>query len=100
MPDIIGYIKEKFTDLSPTKFNNINQYQKDIEQVNKIYDMIYEKISKGYQIFNLHLYCVDSRILNSIITEMNKNGWDIVVSGEYGYGEISVDFKFNRKYNY
>ncbi|MCA9495822.1 MAG: hypothetical protein KC589_02680 [Nanoarchaeota archaeon] len=55
MPDIIGYIKEKFTDLSPTKFNDINQYQRDVEQVNKIYDMIYDKISKGYQILTFIL---------------------------------------------
>lgn len=32
---------------------------------------------------------------------MNKNGWDIVVSSDNDtIGEVSIDFKFNKKHKY
>lgn len=57
MSKITDYIKEKFTDLSPDNFNALNQYQKNVEHVNKIYDLIYDKISKGNEIL-IYVYIV------------------------------------------
>lgn len=98
MSKIYDYIKDKFSDLSPRLFNNIKQYELDIESVNEIYERVYNKISLGYENFHLSFAYISSEVMNSIIMEMNKNGWDIVIDKSRGHGIIEVDFKYNRKF--
>lgn len=98
MSKISDYIKDKFSDLSPQLFNNIKQYELDVESVNEIYERVYDKISLGYENFHLSFAYISTEVMNLIVNEMNYNGWDIVIDKSRGHGIIEVDFKYNRKF--